>query len=384
MPVPRVFVSSTCYDLRDIRVALRQYIVNFGFEPVMSEFGDIFYDYEQHVQDACITAIEKSNIFLLIVGNQYGSIYHHQANPEIPNSVTLAEFKKALSVNIPKHIFVSKFLNHDYQNFSRYFQEKLKQYFSKNNISDEDTIKSIQHVRQSVDNTYPFPQPSYKYIFHFLDVITELKVNNAVFQFEDFDDITEQLRRQWAGFMYEALTTSQNVPSRIVQEFTSRFDNLENIIRQMVVSKTEREPGQISLNIEDISKSLAPAELQQAQDVLLQSLNCFIQGEYKQERGYMTQAPDVAAVKTWIESLGQLLSNYKWAKSIPFTEVFTGLKVPLNYYTKRDQEIPTIEIMRLYGLYQNLPEQEHKSFAQTVLLKLNPIIRPESEDDIPF
>ena len=76
MAVPRVFISSTCYDLQEIRHNLRNFIGSFGYEPVMSEFGDIFYEYDQHVQDACLKEIEKCNMFLLVIGNNYGSMYH--------------------------------------------------------------------------------------------------------------------------------------------------------------------------------------------------------------------------------------------------------------------------------------------------------------------
>ncbi len=65
MPSPRIFVSSTCYDLHDVRHALREFIEGFGHEPVMSEYGDIFYQYDSNVQDACIAEIEKCHLFVL-------------------------------------------------------------------------------------------------------------------------------------------------------------------------------------------------------------------------------------------------------------------------------------------------------------------------------
>ena len=49
MAIPRVFMSSTCYDLQEIRFQLRHFIEEIGYDPVMSEFGDIFYDLGQHV-----------------------------------------------------------------------------------------------------------------------------------------------------------------------------------------------------------------------------------------------------------------------------------------------------------------------------------------------
>jgi hypothetical protein len=59
MAIPRIFISSTCYDLYDLRNNLREFIKSFDYEPVMSEFGDIFYDYTLHVQDACLKEIEN-------------------------------------------------------------------------------------------------------------------------------------------------------------------------------------------------------------------------------------------------------------------------------------------------------------------------------------
>ena len=37
MAVPRVFVSSTCYDLKYIRENLKYFIRSLGYEPVLSE-----------------------------------------------------------------------------------------------------------------------------------------------------------------------------------------------------------------------------------------------------------------------------------------------------------------------------------------------------------
>ena len=42
MAVPKVFISSTCFDLSEIREQLSRFISNYGFEPVLSEHGDVF------------------------------------------------------------------------------------------------------------------------------------------------------------------------------------------------------------------------------------------------------------------------------------------------------------------------------------------------------
>ena len=54
MAKPRIFVSSTCYDLKEIRSQIREFIIDYGYEPILSEFGDIFFDYGEHPQDSCL------------------------------------------------------------------------------------------------------------------------------------------------------------------------------------------------------------------------------------------------------------------------------------------------------------------------------------------
>ena len=43
MARPRIFVSSTYYDLKYIRSSLELFIESLGFEPVLSEKGDVPY-----------------------------------------------------------------------------------------------------------------------------------------------------------------------------------------------------------------------------------------------------------------------------------------------------------------------------------------------------
>ncbi|MGL5982840.1 MAG: DUF4062 domain-containing protein, partial [Cetobacterium sp.] len=119
MPAPRIFISSTCFDLEEVRVNLRKFIEDFGYEPVMSEFGDIFYEFNNHVQDSCIQSIKNSDVYILIIGDYYGSKYHN-AQKEVPESVTLMEFKNAIKEAKLKYIFINKFVEYDYNNYRKY------------------------------------------------------------------------------------------------------------------------------------------------------------------------------------------------------------------------------------------------------------------------
>lgn len=52
MATPRIIVSSTCYDIQEIRFQLKTYIHDYRYESVLSEFDNISLDYEKHIQDS--------------------------------------------------------------------------------------------------------------------------------------------------------------------------------------------------------------------------------------------------------------------------------------------------------------------------------------------
>ena len=70
-----IFVSSTCYDLSQIRKDLRDFITSLGHNPILSEQNDFPIDPQLGSWENCINAVkEYADIFVLIIGNKYGYI----------------------------------------------------------------------------------------------------------------------------------------------------------------------------------------------------------------------------------------------------------------------------------------------------------------------
>lgn len=100
---PAVFVSSTCYDLSQIRRDLMQFIEGMGFEPVLSEFSSFPVDPSGTTIDTCRRAVrEKADLFVLIVGSRYGSM------DDYGRSITNLEYLEARATGIPVYVFVLK------------------------------------------------------------------------------------------------------------------------------------------------------------------------------------------------------------------------------------------------------------------------------------
>ena len=59
MAKPRVFISSTFYDLRHIRNDLDEFVSGLGFESVLSEKGDIAYEHDRPLDESCYREVNR-------------------------------------------------------------------------------------------------------------------------------------------------------------------------------------------------------------------------------------------------------------------------------------------------------------------------------------
>ena len=172
MAHPRVFISSTYYDLKNVRADLERYIKGRGFDPVLNERGQIPYGNEEKLEEYCYREIENCDILVSIIGGRHGSSSSHD-----PYSISQKELKTAIDLGRPVYIFVEK---------SVLFEYKI---YEQNKES-----KDIVYV--AVDNVA---------IYQFMDEVFSLLINNQVAPFETSSDITEYLQEQWAGLFQRLL-----------------------------------------------------------------------------------------------------------------------------------------------------------------------------------
>ena len=186
MAKPRIFVSSTFYDLRHIRGSLEGFIEGMGYEPVLFESGNIPFYHELALSDSCYAEVENCHMLVLIIGGRYGAAADvrklgdtegREKLFEYFSSVTKREYETARKRDIPIFIFVDKNVKAEHRTYEA----------NRNN-------KEINYAH--VDNVN---------IFRLLDEIFGQKNNNFVKEFENFEDISSWLRDQWAGLFADLI-----------------------------------------------------------------------------------------------------------------------------------------------------------------------------------
>ena len=397
MAQPRIFVSSTCYDLQEIRSQLRSFIEDFGFLPVMSDYGDIFYDYQKHIQDSCKDEIEKSQLFVLIIGNNYGSIYYKQKDTvKTPDSVTMQEFRRAIEVDIFKHIFINKYVDYDYKNYLKSENKYITECLESKELDEEKIDDAVILLRNEFKAKYPFPQESYKYIFSFLDIIYGLKSNNAIIVYESFEDIKDSLRKQWSGFMYDSLTKSKTVSISLIDKLGEKIERIENQIKLLVEGQIANDDtdSKITFDIKNLAKELNLEEFSKIKDEIYDKLDKLLDfiSSYgvRQKRIKIKKKVDAKMIDKWLASLESLVKKYKWAKYISSNVVFERLGVPFAYY-EEGKEMPYDLILSFYSLYvsakENLGQEDYAGLIQIISDKFNTYFEKETKkdkDDLPF
>lgn len=390
MPAPRIFISSTCFDLEEVRVNLRKFIEDFGYEPVMSEFGDIFYEFNNHVQDSCIQSIKNSDVYILIIGDYYGSKYHN-SQKEVPESVTLMEFKNAIKEAKLKYIFINKFVEYDYSNYRKYLEKKYNEFFKRNEIENPENEKI--KIKREVDAIYPFPKDSYKYIFAFLDEINELKIGNAYYKFENSIDIKENLKKQWAFFMQESIRKyCEDVKEKDEKDELKDISKKLHQVYETISSLVKLEDTGDKLSIESLLKVVEVNNLTEIQERLSEILNSiFIDNDIFSTPPYtieLFQIPNIDEIKSWLDSLKDILKSFKWSEKIKLKDLFKEAHFKFSSIME-NESVAYKNILELYKFYEGSKADE-EAFINRIVYALEPTVivydhvTTFDEDEFPF
>lgn len=319
MAKPRVFISSTYYDLKYIRSGLEQFIDELGYEPVLFESGHIPFEHAESLDVSCYKEIESCHILVLIIGGRYGSknsISGQNKNPDTKefftfyNSITQSEYEKAKKENIPIYIFVEKSVYAEYETYKE----------NKENI----TIKYAH-----VDNIG---------VFKLLDAIGLEKRNNLTRTFESLSDITLWLKEQWAGLFASYLSkSSEIIKAKQIQDKLESLNEititLQSYTESLMLGKSKEENETL---IHDLKEKLKQSEISRYLE----------RQPIKWLMPYMLDKPTHEMIYNEIiksESLSEFISKFNFEKDndliLKFSDDNVRFKPSRDYQALRDEII---------------------------------------------
>lgn len=113
MAKPRVFISSTFYDLKQIRADLDNFIQSLGYDVVRNEEGAIPYGTNFKLEDYCYKEINSVDILVAIIGGRFGS----ESDVNSKYSISNQEIKTAIEHNKQVYIFIEKDVDSEYYTY---------------------------------------------------------------------------------------------------------------------------------------------------------------------------------------------------------------------------------------------------------------------------
>ena len=200
MAKPRVFVSSTFYDLKQIREDLDSFISGLGYEAVLHEAGDVAYGKDSPPEGYVHREIEMCDILICVIGGRYGTESQEQPG----SSITQQELDTAIKNQVQVFIFIEKSVDAEYNTYS---------------IN-----------KGTADMKYRFVDDPR--IYEFIESVRKLPRNNPIASFETASDIVDFLRSQWAGLFQRFLQDQKRLEEiRVLEEMKSVSGTLDQLVR---------------------------------------------------------------------------------------------------------------------------------------------------------
>ena len=222
MSKPRIFVSSTYYDLRVIRADIERFMKEFGYEPVLFERGHIPYGKEEALEEYCYREISNCDMLITVIGGKYGSPSKDQKD-----SVTQKELRTAIELGKQIYIFVEKAVLSEYRT-----------YLGNRDVAGFRPV-AVNDMR----------------VYSFIEEIYGLPAGNPVEGFETSDDIVRYLRDQWAGLFQRLLQdASREKEVNLIENLKATASTLNHLVTFLTEERLKGDQA-----IKDILLSTHPA-----------------------------------------------------------------------------------------------------------------------------
>ncbi|MGA2407163.1 MAG: DUF4062 domain-containing protein [Bacteroidales bacterium] len=179
----KIYLSSTCYDLVDLRAELERFLKQKRHEILLSDRATFPVEIGVHRHDVCINNVEQCDLFILVIDGRFGAPYYRDNNI----SITWAEFNEAIRKECKIIAFVRKAVFNERQSFHHntkmgnkfepFFADTIKVFYLideiqiheggywieqfENSVEIKDRLENLYETKHSFLNVRPLPLSSY-------------------------------------------------------------------------------------------------------------------------------------------------------------------------------------------------------------------------------
>lgn len=199
MARPRIFISSTYFDLKSIREELDRFISSLGYEAIRHEMGHISYGKEEAPENYAYREVEFADILVSIIGSKFGSNSSDGAH-----SISQVELKKAYQAGKQVYIFIEEEVNAEYK------------FFLANRHIKDVKYTAVTDIR----------------VYTFIEEIYSLPRGNPIFSFKTGSDVVQLLRDQWAGLFQRLLTQEASRPlGALTEQLQNGLQTVDELVK---------------------------------------------------------------------------------------------------------------------------------------------------------
>lgn len=197
MRKPRFFLSSTIYDFKDLRSALKYYLEQQGCIVLASEYPDFKILTDKHSYESCLEGIKSSDYFILLIGTRVGGWYDKKNRI----SITQKEYQTAYELHKAGRIKILAFvrsevweLRENRAELSRYLKlvdldpnvkQAIEKHPSKSSDDPDFIIGFINEVSRNFETKKAVSDPG-----------CSLPTGNWIYTFKGFRDIVDAIQTQ--------------------------------------------------------------------------------------------------------------------------------------------------------------------------------------------
>jgi hypothetical protein len=210
-----IFISSTDYNLKDLRAELARFLSELGYRPILSS-SEGFPDNSPNLEpwESCIPVLEKSFVMILIVDGKYGYPLMW------PNSGELFK-EKNISPTHGEYLYAHK----NYKRMLVFIRSEVMTYYQSYRQTTKNMKgKNVEEIEQVLSKTLP------EYIdFKTLQFVHEIKTTKPIPWIKEFDDITtvkKEVQKKMLNELAEIFLVKNMHLETVVQSFNKVLQSL--------------------------------------------------------------------------------------------------------------------------------------------------------------